>query len=148
LRCCGSAFGHQKHQALVVSTAFEEPGLLGVADRQLECRANEIDVAPDVFGSPPRVWAVGAASPLERCVTSCETAAHSRERHPMNDVQEHILRVLREWRDQDRKVLASIEGGKARWHRGDVDITAEALATTKKRIAETENLIRDLKQRS
>jgi hypothetical protein len=66
----------------------------------------------------------------------------------MNDVQEHILRVLREWRDQDRKVVASIEGGKARWHQGDVDITAEALATTNKRIAETEALIRDLKQRS
>ena len=85
---------------------------------------------------------------MERGVTSCDTAAHSRERHPMNDVQEHILRVLREWRDQDRKVVAAIEGGKARWHQGDVDITAEALAATNKRIAETEALIRDLKQRS
>jgi hypothetical protein len=64
----------------------------------------------------------------------------------MNDLQKHILKVLREWQEQDRKIVAAIEGGKARYHesrgQGIVDTTAETLATTNKRISEAEDLIK------
>ena len=60
LRRCGSAFGRQDDQALIVGATMEEPSLLGIAHRQLQRRAIKADVAGDAFRSPPGMRAVDA----------------------------------------------------------------------------------------
>ena len=47
------------HSACGAET-LHEPGLLGVADRQLQRRAIKVDVAADAFSSPPRMRALDA----------------------------------------------------------------------------------------
>jgi hypothetical protein len=57
-RGCGSPLCCQNNAALIVSPPLYETGLLGIANHQLQCGAIKVDVAPDAFGSPPRMRAV------------------------------------------------------------------------------------------
>ena len=58
-RGCGPPLCCQNNEALIVSPPLYESCLLGVANHQLQCCAIKVDVAPDAFGSPPRMRAVG-----------------------------------------------------------------------------------------
>jgi hypothetical protein len=64
LRCCGSPLGRQKDQALVVSAALYEPGLLGVADRLFKVSSLKAEVAAHAVSPPPGMRA-GDAEAME-----------------------------------------------------------------------------------
>jgi hypothetical protein len=67
---------------LIVSPPLYETGLLGIANHQLQCGAIKVDVAPDAFGSPPRMRAVRTQAvelgdERRRELDPCWSACHS-----------------------------------------------------------------------